>query len=1524
MSKTIEERVVEMKFNNSQFQRGIQGTVGLLDMLKKKLNLDSATKSIQGLDAAGKKFSLAGMAEGIDGIAKKFSTLSIIGITALTNLVNRAVDAGLQFAKSFTVQPILDGFAEYELKMGSIQTILANTERHGTGLKDVTRNLDELNKYADKTIYNFGDMTRNIGLFTNAGIKIDDATSMIKGFSNSAAASGTSAQGAAGAAYQLSQALSAGTIRLMDWKSLTNVGMGNKNMQNSLIEIADSMGMFNSKTTTASAASKDFNGSLEKQWLSADVMSTYLKIMAEDNEKLNRAQLKSIGITGKQADAFIRQQKTAAEAATKIRTWSQLVGTVKEGIGSGWSETFDILLGDFNQATELFTGIYDAIDPLIGGFTKSRNELLNSWVKMGGRDALIGSFKNIFQALGSIIKPIKDAFRDIFPKTTALQLLTITKAIQDFTRKLILSKESSKNLGTFFKGIFSVLKIGIDIVKGLARMFFSFWGILGGGTGSILSLAGGVGDLLLKFTDWINKGDKVNQIFDSLINGRAALLQPLVAWVGKLVEAFGSLLRGNPGEFVDKLKESFSAFAPLVTAIQNKITSILSSIETAYSNAQKFGNDLAAQALGPIMRFFQMLSDGFTKIQDYFTLDFNFDTSSIKNATKDVSGLTSVGSNVSNIWEGVGKAFEKVGEIVEPIVTSIGDVLKTIVDKIRDYIKDLDMQDAVALINTGFFIAFYTMLRKFIKNLDGIVDDFSNMIGSITGIFDALTKTLETMQQNIRATIILKIAVAVGILAAAVWALSVIDTAQLVKALSALATIFILLTGTMLAMSKMSFSGQIGLTKATTSLILMAIAVRILADAVADLAVLDWGQLTRGLIGVGVLLAGLTLFSKFASANEGGLKSGAGLILLAVAIKILASAVETIGALDTGTLVKGMIALELMMAMLMSMVMVMNGTKGVFTAAAGLLILSVALATLAATLKFYSMFDFGTFAYGLGLMAAMLTAVGLAMRTMPKGMPAMATGLLILSAAMLVFAGVLKIFAGMDGEEIAKSLTTLAASLLILALGLKAIEYSPKGAAALVIVAGALMLMAGVLMVLSSLSWESLAIALVALAGTFVIIGAAGLLLAPAIPVFGGLALVLGALGLAMLTAGAGFFLFATGFATLAAAGTAGVAVLTAAFVGILSLIPLFMQQIGLGLIAFAKVISDAGPVLVKALVTILLSLLSAIDKVMPKFFDTMTRLILGLVNVVVKLIPKIIDAGLKLIFGFLAAINNNVYRIVTIALSIISNFLRGIADGIPRVVREALHVIRTFIKTISEEVPKLVDEGMKAIIKLVNGISDAIDNNSAALGRAGGRLAGSIIKGMVGGIWSGITEVANAARQIASNALDAAKNFLGINSPSKEFMKLGRWSSEGMAMGISKYSEVVETASEGVGHAAIDSMRKTIVGLSELVSQNVDANPVIAPVLDLTQIRKDAVKMGSLLTSEPITATATLKNAQAAYDDYSSGRPPEDGSSASGETPTNLNFTQNNYSPRELSASDLYRQTKNQISTAKGVLAKR
>lgn len=1467
---SIDERVVQMKFDNTQFQKGVATTTSALDALKKNLNLDGAAKGLQNLNAASKGFSLAGMASGIDSLVSKFSTLNIVGITALTNIVNKAVNAGTQLAKSLTIDPIKSGFDEYELKMGSIQTILSNTARYGTKLPEVTKNLEELNHYADKTIYNFGDMTKNIGLFTNAGIRVDDATQMIKGFSNEAAASGTSAEGAAGAAYQLSQALSAGKVTLMDWRSLQNVGMGNKNMQKGIIDIADAMGTMKAKGTSAQKVQKDFNGSLEKGWLTADVMSTYLKIMAGD---MSEAEMKTLGLSKAQIATFKTQQKNAEEAATKVRTFTQLLGTMRESVGSGWSETFDLLVGDFNQATALWTGVNNSLGHIIEGFSKRRNDMLKAFVKAGGRSAVIGGLANAFKTLMGIIKPITQAFRDFFPAKTGKEVADMAKSFEKFTKSLIPSKEVMGQLRTIFGAVFGVIAVGVDIVKGIIGYFLTFFGVVAGGTGGVLDFVAGLAGVIKKFTEWVREGDKIGAFFEHLAAVRTAVLAPIIAMVSKVISAFSLLFSGDISGFVTAIKGSFSGFEPIVAAIQAKINNLFDLFNKGVNYVKEFfgvATDTTATTFVSVLETIQskvaklqeFLNKGVSAVRDLFNgLNNSINAKGVEGAAAASSAFSTAGEKARSVWDGVQRSFSNVSNALAPISDKLGAFFGTLADKLTEYIKNLDMQDAVALLNTGFFIAMYAMMRKFLKQLSDLAGQFGDILESITGAFDnigdmfgQLTDTLKAMQQSIQATTILKIAIALGVLAASLWVLSRINPEDLKKALIAITVLFAQLMATMFAFSKMTFGPQ--MAKAAAALVLMAIAVNILATAVKRLSGLDWGALAKGLVGVGGLLASLALFTKFAEVDKGGVKSGAGLILLGIAINILASAVQKLGGMDLGSLAKGIGAMGVMIAALAVMVNVMNGTKGIPQAAAGLLILSVALAALTVTMRVYAALDWQTLIKGLGTMAVTLVLVAGAMRAMPKNMASLGAGLLIVAGALLLLSASLKIMGGMSMEDLAKGLIALTVALSAIAISLMAMEASLPGAQALIVASAALLVLSGVLVILGNMDIQSIGIALLAIAGVLGILGVAAALMIPLAPGLAALAVAVQAMGLAMLAAGAGFALFAAGFAVMASVGTAGVAVLVAAFTGILNLIPLFMQQIALGLRAFAKVIADSGPIIVSALTTLLLSLLEAVRRVIPKAIQTMTEFILGLLKAIQRIAPEFAKTIGVIVMSMVNKVASLVPQIVDAGLRMINGFLKAVGDHVPEIVQHATDIVTKFLGAIAKAVPQIVDAGYKMVLDILTGITNSVNNNSAAVGRAGGDLAVAIIRGMVNGIRAGIGQVVDAAREMASNALQAAKEFLGIHSPSREFHKLGTYVVQGFSLGIHGGKDKVQ--------AAFDTLKKQLSDTMKSSKEDVDA--LEKKLYKLTHARKKDQKAIAETRAALAQANKEYKAAAGAY----------------------------------------------------------
>ena len=404
MSTTVDSRVVEMRFDNRQFENNVQTSMSTLDKLKQKLNLSGASKGLEQINTAASKVDMKGLGNGVEYVSAKFSALQVMGVTALANITNSAVEAGKKMVSALTIDPVKDGLAEYETQMNAIQTILANTQDEGTNVKIVNKALDELNTYADKTIYNFTEMTRNIGTFTAAGVKLDASVSAIKGIANLAAVSGSTSQQASTAMYQLSQALAAGKVQLMDWNSVVNAGMGGKVFQNALIRTSELLG---TGAKAAIEANGSFRESLTKTgWLTTEVLTQTLdqfSTAAETQQEYEAAVKKFVdqGYTEEEAKSIADMARTAGEAATKVKTFTQLIDTLKEALGSGWTKTWQLIIGDFEEAKELWTGISDVLGGFINKMSDARNKLLES--------ALGKSFTGLAEKLGAVTEPAKKA-----------------------------------------------------------------------------------------------------------------------------------------------------------------------------------------------------------------------------------------------------------------------------------------------------------------------------------------------------------------------------------------------------------------------------------------------------------------------------------------------------------------------------------------------------------------------------------------------------------------------------------------------------------------------------------------------------------------------------------------------------------------------------------------------------------------------------------------------------------------------------------------------------------------------------------------------------------------------------------------------------------------------------------------------------------------------------------------------------------------------------------------------------------
>ena len=630
---TIDERVVSLKMNNKQFLSAIKESASSMDRLKESLKLQGAADGLSRVGEIAKNTTLGDLATKALDIGKNMTVMQGLAVTAFGGIGVAALNAGRSVVSGF-IETIKDGFNEYELKMRAIQTIMANTVEKGTTLGEVKTSLAELNTYADKTVYSFSDMTHAIGLFTAAGVDLQTSVASIKGLSNLAAASGSTAQQTATAYTQLSQAIAAGAVHLQDWNSLVQAGMGGESFRNALIETSRMMG-----TGYDEAIAKDgnFRESLKEDWLTAQVMTTTLTALTND---LSEAQLVEMGYSEEQAHKLKQFAQGAFDAATKIRTFSQLVDTTKEAIGSGWAETFEILFGDFEEASVLFTSIGDWLGGVIKASADARNGFLQMWKDLGGRTALVQGLSNIFQAIIKVLGSIGSAFKQVFGGASAEGLAKATKAFADFTAKLIITDNFAEKLKWTFTGIFSVFHIFATIVGEVAQVIFTvashiigaLFPAFAGVNSGVFQITKVLGKAIYWFDQWFTKLDLGGKILKLLLPP-IDLVGKAIKWVVDRIHDFIIWI-----DFTSKvqhvgegLKNLASKFGLIKDALKNSVVgreftaaidSIKSGIDTAKTKFHEFG-----QSVGDKLK--AKLLSGKSALSDYFKgFDFNGMTSS--------------------------------------------------------------------------------------------------------------------------------------------------------------------------------------------------------------------------------------------------------------------------------------------------------------------------------------------------------------------------------------------------------------------------------------------------------------------------------------------------------------------------------------------------------------------------------------------------------------------------------------------------------------------------------------------------------------------------------------------------------------------------------------------------------------------------------------------------------------------------------------------------------------------------------
>lgn len=1272
MSTTVDERVVEMRFDNKQFEQNIQTSLSSLDKLKKSLNLEVAAKGLETVNDAANKCSgnMSPLSNAVETVRVRFSALEVMAITALQNITNSALAAGKNLVSAFTIDPIKTGFEEYETQINAVQTILANTSSKGTTLDQVNNALDELNHYADMTIYNFTEMTRNIGTFTAAGVDLDTSVAAIKGIANLAAVSGSNSQQASTAMYQLSQALAAGTVKLQDWNSVVNAGMGGQVFQDALKETAKVHGIAIDEMIKDEGS---FRETLSKGWLTSDILTETLAKFTGD---LNEDQLRTMGYTDDQIKSIMEMGKTANDAATKVKTFTQLFDTLKEAAQSGWTQSWEIIVGDFEEAKELLTEVSDTFSAVINASADARNKMLQDWKDLGGRTMMIEAVKNVFEGLVSVAKPVREAFNEIFPPMTGKQLAEITERIRDLTAKFKMGEESSKNLKNTFKGVFAVLDIVGQAFKAVAGGIGELIGLFLPAGNGVLSLTGSFGEYLVKLDETVKKTD----IFGKAVSTVVDIVKTVITFVktaGEKVKEFGKAA-GEKFDF-----HGFELFHSFLERVHNRMAQI---------------GDGAGKMKSGVIVAFEMMGEALEKCKFL-------------------------------------KVMEALWTAVKVIAGGIADAVGTMMGTLAEKLGNADFSGVLDILNSIAVGGIALSVSKFLKSVTEPLEGLNGVLEGVTGILDGVRGCFEAYQTNLKAGTLLKIGAAIALLAGSIVAISLIDSDKLSASLGAITVLFANLLGAMaifnkissdtgkvskactamiamsvavsilagalkkvsdldwgelarglvgiagltaivVASSKAMASGQKQVMKGATSLIIFGVAIKILASACKDLSRLQWDELGRGLTGVGVLFAEIAVFLRVAKFNGKMISTATGIVILSAAMKVLASACKDFGQMEWSEIGKGLAGIGGLLAELAVFTNLAGNAKHVMSTGVALIAIGAAMKIFASAVKDFGQLQWDEIGIGLTAMGGALAEVAIAVNLMPKNMIGIGTGLVIVGGALEIIANCMSKFGGMQWEEIGRGLTVMGGALAELAISLNFMKGTLGGSAALLVASGALAVLAPVLSILGALSWEAIAKGLISIAGAFTIIGVAGAVLTPLVPTIlalsGAFALIgVGVLtiGAGLLAAGTGLSALAIGFTALATAGAAGataiVAALTVIVTGIAGLIPAVLTKVGEGIIAICKVIAAGEPAIGEAVKAVVLTLIDVFVSCVPQLADGALQLVVGVLAALVTYTPQIVDLAFKFLIGILEGIASNLPSLIKAGVDVLVAFFAGIVDAL-------------------------------------------------------------------------------------------------------------------------------------------------------------------------------------------------------------------------------------------------------------------
>nr|DAT57276.1 MAG TPA: tail tape measure [Caudoviricetes sp.] len=1345
---------------------------GVLSKTKVTIPTGGATRALANLQKSVDSFQTRSMDNAVQGLGSKFEHFGIVAVTAIATLTNQAVQYGEKFLSGY-IQPMKDGLSEYELQLNSVQTIMANTEQmpewmgksSEERLKAVNSTLDDLNKYADETIYNFSQMTHNIGTFTAAGVGLKDSASAIKGISNLAAVSGSNAQQASNAMYQLSQALASGTVKLQDWNSVVWAGMGGTGFQKQLIQTARVMG---ENVDEAIEKEGSFKDSLSKGWLTDKVLIETLKQYAGE---LNEAELHTAGYNDDQIKQILQLGHTATDAATEVKTLTQLIDTYKEEVGSGWTDFWGYIFGDFNQARKGWTSVHKRLVSIVNDSSNARNAIAKSWSEHGGTEDLYKTINNVLDAFIKLKGIVTKAWRDVFPpKDIGGAIYKVTHFIEQLTEKLIISDKVAEIMTKGLKFIFTALRLVLTTIKNVINAIREFVDFC---IKSVKTFASWVLGLksVREAIQWVNDSfNKAKQVIETFNKG-------FQDFVNSFKKGNNDIKSNNPGtQVTNQFKQAFeglkAAFKPVIDLINTFGSQTLDGL---YQNSLKTKDAIKAFA------------DSFRNLGD-----------DVRKAGEDLGdSLREKLRPIQEFAEHISEYIQKLGALIGEAVAWIKVKLKLLGHYIRVFFSDLNghitADNILSLFTSGFILALIknlnSLIKLFIKGTEdtkSTVKKFKDLAGSIDKLFKKIGDSFEHLSDSIDFSRVVIFAGAMKVLASALTELASIPAEKIATALGALTVCITELVGALAilggigAVQKKGKDGKAAgnlvdysvFTKdLAIGMIALSGSVLILAKACSYFKGMDPGEIglavgavtalmtvvTGSLIALGRFSKGTEIYTqigpqlpKFATMIVG---LGIGIILIAKAAQIF-STIDTTGLVKAGVSILVASAAIGVMLFALSKITKQFDTYREFTSndkdfvqwgstikGYGFAIIEIASAfvIVGIAMKIISTIDTGGWLKAMGAMLlafvgictiiGTIAAAGKYLDFEAKELQRAAVSFMAIGAAFMLMATSMAILSAIPADKWQQSMVSITSLMLMmggLSLAMSRMDTA-KAVPGIIAIAGAISMMIPPILVLAAVPVEALTKSMAAIGALMGGIAIISRYMDGSDPTRAALSMI-GFVTAINLLVPALLLLAAVPAAQLAKSLAVVATALAGFYITVMLLGPsaAVLKDVSLGLIMFGASLTligvglvaiSAGLVAVAAAVTSLVVIIeagcTAIFAVLPILVKSFMNAVIGILQVITAALPTILECFGKIIAELLVFLVEQIPAIVEATLEIVDKVLAQIADHAPAICNNLVIILCAILNAVAGHADEIVGAAGNVAKAIISAIVKALSTSN-------------------------------------------------------------------------------------------------------------------------------------------------------------------------------------------------------------------